>query len=558
MSTLLNKISDKKELLILVMMLELLHLSIWIDFGSIISRSLMLSHLGLFLIWQPVWRGDKKLGIGNLLLFIAFTFSLIFWLNLWLLFAWLVLLIGFISGRVTIDRSERAIYSIALAFLVLELLFACVPMLVSINIEYNYLLESTLPFIPILLLAFPGFKSSRSIHVVDFIHAITTSMLTSLVSMGSLLIMFVNESSYFTALTQTSLAIGGFIICISWLLTSQSRFSGVTQLWSNYMLNIGTPFEEWLSDLSKANEQDLSPESFLSDAMNKLVNFPWVSGIKWKINSIVREAGNITTYEMEFNNEGFTVCIYTYSPAGASLKLHSNLLIKLLHNFYLNKQREQELTRQAHLKAIHETGARITHDIKNLLQSFQAITSIITNDTDGSNILVSQQVLKKQLPQLTQRLQLALDKLQTPQTIDTKEIYLKDWWNDVQKRNSHNKIVFQTDIHGDPTIPFDLFDSVIENLLENIQTKQLNEQDINITMTLVCNENVIFVTVCDSGRMIPADISKLLFNNAVKSDNGLGIGLYQANKHAEIFGYRLRLTNNQTGRVCFELSSDKN
>tara|TARA_R110002096_G_scaffold219708_1_gene408077 strand:+ start:15612 stop:17297 length:1686 start_codon:yes stop_codon:yes gene_type:complete len=555
-STFLKKLSQKKELFILVMMLELLHLSIWIDFGSIISRSLMLSHLGLFLLWQPVWRGDKQLGIENIFLFIVFTLSLTIWLNPWLLFAWLVLLIGFISGRVTLDNNERTIYTLALAFLVLELLFACIPELVNINIEYKHLFKTILPFIPILLFLFPSFKSEQSIHAVDFIHAITSSMLTSLVVFGSLLTMFLSESSYFAALTQTSLAIGGFIICISWLLTSQSRFNDVTQLWSNYMLNIGTPFEEWLADLSKANERDLSPDEFLNEAMTKLVNLSWISGVKWSVDDAVRSRGEQGKNEIEISNDLFTVCIYTHRQPGASLKLHCNLLIKLLRNFYVNKQREQELTRQAHLKAIYETGARITHDIKNLLQSLQAITSIITSDTDGSSMLVSQQVLKKQLPQLTQRLQLALDKLQTPQIQDTKEIYLKDWWEDLQKRNAHNKISFQSDINGDPTVPVDLFDSIVDNLLENIQTKQLSEQGIEVTITLACNDDVIIVSVCDTGSMIAEDISSQLLNNPIPSDTGLGIGLYQANKHAEIFDYNLKLIINQAGRVCFELSSN--
>lgn len=538
------------------MMLEFLHLSIWFDFGSLISRSLMLSHLGLFLLWQPVWRGDEKLSIKNTALFIIFTLLITYWLNLWLLFAWLILLIGFISGRVTLNRSESTIYIIAIGFLVLELLFGCVPELADIKIEQAYLFKLVLPILPILILIFPADKSESTIQIVDFIHAITASMLTSLVALGSLLNMFLSETSYFVSLTGTSIAIGGFIICISWLLTSQSRFSGITQLWSNYMLNIGTPFEEWLSDLSKINEQDLSPDDFLQKAMEKLVQFLWISGITWKVEKSVQNIGDITNNEIEITHKNFNVCIYTYSAAGVSLKLHSHLLIKLLHNFYQNKQRELELTRQAHLKAIYETGARITHDIKNLLQSLQAITSIVSHDADGSSMIVSQQVLKKQLPHLTQRLQLALDKLQTPQIQDDKEIYLKDWWDDLQKRNSHNKIQFQADIHGDPTIPVDLFDSVIDNLLENVQTKQYNEQDIEITITLACNNNVIIVTVCDSGSMIPDNISRQLLNNPISSDNGLGIGLYQANKHAEIFGYSLKLIINQPERVCFELSSN--
>ena len=37
------------------LMLACLHLAIWWDFGGALSRCLMLAHLGLFLLWQPVW-----------------------------------------------------------------------------------------------------------------------------------------------------------------------------------------------------------------------------------------------------------------------------------------------------------------------------------------------------------------------------------------------------------------------------------------------------------------------------------------------------------------------
>ncbi len=555
MATIINKLIQKRELIILIMMLEMLHLSIWVDFGSIISRSFMLSHLGLFLLWQPVWRGDEKLSIENTILFIVFTLALTFSLNLWLLFAWLILLIGFISGRVTMDRNERKIYVIALGFLVLQLLFACVPGLANVNIEHKPLFYILLPVLPILIIFFPKSNSKHHVQIVDFIHSITTAMLTSLVSLGSLLIMFLNDTSYFTALTQTSIAIGGFIICITWLITSQSRFSGVTQLWSSYMLNIGTPLELWLTELSRFSERQQDPEEFLKVAINGLLKLSWIDGIKWTSIESNGESGQITTHKTFFITNNITFTIYTSNRMGGALHVHCNLLVQLVENFYTAKIKEKILTQQAHLKAIYETGARITHDIKNLLQSLQAITSIVTHDTDGASLKVSQQVLKKQLPNLTQRLQLALDKLQTPQDQNKEEVYLKDWWEDLKKRNSHNKIIFQHEMDGDPTIPVDLFDSVVDNLLENIQTKQMNEPEIEITITLVCNNDMTCVLVCDSGSMIPIDVSKELLTNIISSDNGLGIGLYQARRHAQKFNYDLKLANNQSGRVCFELIS---
>ncbi len=556
MSALKNQLTQRKEQFVLAMMLITLHLAIWFDFSSVMSRSLMLSHLGLFLIWQPVWRGDERLSIDNIIVFFMFTLTFTIWLNYWLLFAWLVILIGFISGRIAYGRSERIILILALSFLVLQLFFACIPNIVKIDIELDNFLIVFLPVLLVIILVFPISSEERMISSVDFIHAITSSMLTSLVALGSVLTMFLGESTYFIALTQTSLVIGGLILFISWLLTSRTEFRGMTQLWSSYMLNIGTPFEQWLSDLSGLNEKDLSAEEFLSEAMITMVGFSWISGVSWLIANHEEKAGNQTDNFIEVSNTQFSVIIYTYNPPGAALSLHCNLLIQLLNNFYVNKLRENELTRQAHLKAIYETGARITHDIKNLLQSFQAITSIISQDSSDIDSSAGQQVLKKQLPNLTQRLQLALDKLQTPEKLNEEEIYLKDWWNDVKKRNDPAVIEFQSEITGDPMIPVDLFDSVMDNLLENAYEKKIEETNIEIRVTLACNDDFICFTVCDTGKNIPENIARELLKSPIKSDNGLGIGLYQANKHAQQFNYQLRLSNNQPGRVCFELIKD--
>jgi len=65
------------------------------------------------------------------------------------------------------------------------------------------------------------------------------------------------------------------------------------------------------------------------------------------------------------------------------------------------------------------------------------------------------------------------------------------------------------------------------------------------------------LVVCDSGSPIPEQLAANLLHNVVVSDNGLGIGLYQAARWAEQQGYRLTLSSNQPGRVCFELSESE-
>jgi hypothetical protein len=60
--------------------------------------------------------------------------------------------------------------------------------------------------------------------------------------------------------------------------------------------------------------------------------------------------------------------------------------------------------------------------------------------------------------------------------------------------------------------------------------------------------------VCDSGSEIPAYVERKLMSTVIGSEDGLGIGLYQAARWAEQYGYQLRLRENVKGRVCFELT----
>jgi sensor histidine kinase regulating citrate/malate metabolism len=62
------------------------------------------------------------------------------------------------------------------------------------------------------------------------------------------------------------------------------------------------------------------------------------------------------------------------------------------------------------------------------------------------------------------------------------------------------------------------------------------------------------LTICDTGNAIQNAVATRLFAAPVPSQNGLGIGLYQASKQAQQLGYKLTLESNAVGRVCFELA----
>ena len=61
--------------------------------------------------------------------------------------------------------------------------------------------------------------------------------------------------------------------------------------------------------------------------------------------------------------------------------------------------------------------------------------------------------------------------------------------------------------------------------------------------------------VCDTGPAVTKGVAAQLFEGAVASNTGFGVGLYQSARLASQSGYRLALATNLPGRVCFVLSA---
>ena len=557
MESLLQKLKGRWDLIAIALMLEFLHISIWVDFGSLLSRSFMLTHLGLFLIWQPVWRGDERISWQNTLAFLVLTLAFVAFLNWGLMFAWLILLSGFAGGRVVNNPQERYTYLLVLLFLALELIIQCTTMLfrIPIRADIKYLFSIMLPLLPLLITTMPKSSDDHGIQSVDILHALSTSTLIGVLIFGSLLNMYVGGTVYLVALMQTLIVIALFLFTISWLLSPKTGFSGLSQLWSKALLNIGTPFEQWLTNLSDLFQQLQTPTDFLEAAMEELLALPWVVGVKWLADDTPGSLGDTGKHETEFKTNNFSVSIFSKNWLGGVLYLHCSLLIQLIDIFYLTKIRERQLTQQTQLKAIHETGARVTHDIKNLLQSLHAITNIIQYEqSDPAAKSISHRLLERQMPHLTQRLQLALDKLQSPDKPSTDMIHLSDWWQDFTGRSEMKNLEVHSSITEDILVPAELLDSVMENMFENLREKSRLDANLRIKVELQCNSEEFHLSISDNGKKIADDLVKNLLKEPVKSNSGLGVGLYQVARLAELSGYTFTLDENSDGNVCFVLS----
>lgn len=413
---------------------------------------------------------------------------------------------------------------------------------------------------PLLLLALiPSAPTdTQRTRPVDFLGGLAVAMLIAILALGSLLVMYTQGTEYIIALLQTLIVIGLFLLLIIWLLSPHLGFSGLNQVWTRYVLNIGTPFEEWLKGVALSAELHSHPGPFLDDAMEQLAGLDWVNGVRWRTGDEEHTAGDASGYPTLIHTHDIEVTVFTGAPPGVALLLHSKLLIQLVGFFHWAKVAQSELAKQTHLKAIYETGARITHDIKNLLQSLHALTLVVQERGRVPSAEVDQ-LLRKQLPTLSQRLQLALDKLQAPESVGvTRHESAQSWWQHLVRRHETEDIRFLHSIDDDRTIPLECFDNVAENLLENARLKRQVEYGLQIEARLDIRDGQVRLSVQDSGSALPEVLARSLFTAPVSSDNGLGIGLYQAARLATKSGYALRLDCNRPGEVRFLLSLDAN
>ena len=72
-------------------------------------------------------------------------------------------------------------------------------------------------------------------------------------------------------------------------------------------------------------------------------------------------------------------------------------------------------------------------------------------------------------------------------------------------------------------------------------------------MRLLSSNDIIVLSVCDDGESISPNIENSLFSKPVSSGSGMGIGLYQSAIMAQAFNFELELSQNEHGRVCFNL-----
>ncbi len=495
--------------LVVVAMLALLHVAVVRGVADPWARAMLLAHLGLLLLWQPFVRAQQRISPTQGLVLVLGAFIVMVRLDWWLLAFWVVVLAGLVGGKVYqhAARWQRRSYLVVFVYLVALLAVVILPEIAprrEIAPEIRRYAEYGLPllFVPIAL--FPAEQEpAEAAQIIDFFYSIFLMLVLVVVILGSFTIMTLARMNYIEALASTVTLVGGAVLLVALAWNPRTGFAGLNVFFSRYLFSIGLPMERWLHFLAELSQLETRPERFLSEAVAALARLPWISGLVWRAD--------------------------------------------------LAKQREETLRQASYLQAVHETGARMTHDIKNLLQSLNVLTSAAAREENRDSPEL-QALVRRQLPAIAQRLSETLDKLQRPQEVQEAYAVAKDWWEALARQYRGEGVEFAAGrLPAEARLPRSLFDNVADNLIRNALAKCAAEEGTTVRVALECGEGVT-LRVCDSGSAVPAQMEPSLLRAPVSSPDGLGIGLYQAARLAESKGYRLTLEANRDGEVCFALT----
>ena len=541
---------------IVIAMLALLHVAVLRGTADGWARALLLAHLGLLLLWQPFLRGEHQVSTAQGLFIAVGGVAVMLWLGWWLLAFWVVVLAGLVGGKVFLHQAlwQRRCYLVVLVYLLALLAILILPEISprkEVAPEIRMAAEYGLPILLVALALMPAEpESPEAPQVIDFFYSIFLMLVLGVVILGSFTLMTLSRMPYLEALTDTVFLIAGAMLLLGLAWNPRTGYGGLNVFFSRYLFSIGLPVEKWLYFLAELSQLEAQPERFLAEGVAGLARLQWISGAAWQAGGRHGETGTRTEYAVVYESPDLQLTVFSRYRTSPALQWHMHLLGQLLGGFYAAKLREQKLRQASYLQAVHETGARLTHDVKNLLQSLNVLCSVAGQD-DSPQL---QALIRRQLPAITQRLSATLDKLQRPGDEESQQVPLPDWWDALGRQYQGQSVDFSA-AGLDPglQVPKALFDSVIDNLLQNAIAKRAGGNALRIRVALHGGE-APELRVCDSGQAVPAEIAALLLRAPVRSSAGLGIGLYQAARQAEASGYLLALASNRDGEVCFALT----
>lgn len=537
-------------------MLLLFHSLIWIIHSPALHSAFTIVLYGLFLLWQPLWNKEKQFSTPSTLIPILLLLLLSYFYPNEALVFFSLLIVGLIGSRLFSFSTTRGFDLLALSILIIEMSIGIIPLTfkqITLPAEFDAYIQNIV-LIPILFFFFAPVpdRSHQTHSQIDLMHGVLTTTLVFLVLLGGIVINILYGVDYIEGLLLTVFIVATLALGISWFWNPGVGYSGIGVLWNRYAMTIGGPFETWINTLTTLIEEPyISANDFLQAACDNLVENDWLHAIQWKFDSLTISSGQKQGVSIKHRlSDHLVVSLYFKANPGQALRQHTILLIRMAYQLYLSKLNQEKMRAEEHFETIHHTGARLTHDIKNILQSIQTSINIVQFKQDDDRT-IPLDLLQQNLRQINHRLESTLAKLKAPElSSSVKLLAINQWLEGFRASNNQPRISYRSDIEITHDIPVDLFDSVINNLLINA----LNKHDTHeIIVDLTSNQDMVIITVCDDGSQVNSELENQLFNKPVSSGQGMGIGLYQSAFMARTFNYELELANNQTGKVCFSL-----
>ncbi|MBI4755609.1 MAG: sensor histidine kinase [Betaproteobacteria bacterium] len=527
--------------------------------ASLLGRMLFIGQAGLFLLWQPLIHGQRQLALREVILTVAAVTAMVLWLNVWLLAMWTMLMASIIGGRVFLAEARwtRLFYLLALGYLVAALLLLVTPqgMPPALHPPAGVGLVTTwaLPAALVLMALLPGEDGDHTgREAIDFFFSVFLFLLLAVLVLGSIAFVLLLGQGYVESLILTLLSLAGVLLVLGWAWRPRLGFSGIGTLVTRYVMSFGVPFERSLAQIAEASLQEQGAEGFLRRAQGAIAALPWVRGGEWEAGGASGSFGKAGGVGAEFLGQGLRMVLYSGEPLSPALVWHVKLLVQILGELHLAKLRGEQLQQMSYVQAVHETGARLTHDVKNLLQSLNMLCFAAGQEGEDASPRF-QAMLRRQLPVITQRLHLTLEKLRRPGDEPVAWSAVGPWWDEWRRRYAFPGVEFEdADVNREAQAPVGLLASVADNLMHNALGKQPGMAPPRIRVSLQTHPR-LRLAVCDDGAPVPPEVLPRLFHGPVPSESGLGIGLLQAARLAESEGLRLRLAANEPGRVCIEL-----
>lgn len=514
--------------------------------------------VGLLLLWQPFVEGERSVrpGQGVFIFLVVAVMTAI--LNTWILLVWCGALGAVIGSRVfwNVRRIERLGYLLAFGYVLCLIILGVIPDLASDVVRLDPLdadmVGKYMPLALPLLLFFPARQSRRQTNdTFDLFNGVLLFLFLAVFALGGLAYMLVTGTPYLESVLRTSFALAGALLVLAWAWNPRSGFSGISSAFSRYLLTVGMPLQQWLVAVKAESEGESDPERFLSAVLKKLMDLPWISGGRWRTDRASGEMGVEARYTHAFVGNPIGVTVFFRQEPTPAVRWHIDLLVSLAAEFYMVKRQARELQQVQYQQALYETGARVTHDVKNLLQALQTLCYAAERPGEPAALT---QLVGRQLPQIADRLRATLGKLQRPPETQDEMQDPRQWWGTLKDRYDDSRIRWgEIPERWQTQLPKGVFDSVAENLLQNALAKARREEGVVISVALSACDEGVALRVEDTGSPLPQNLVDNLFRQPVASEDGLGIGLFHAARQAEVAGFTLALERNSPGAVSFTL-----